>query len=252
MSDTHIVKEQELQLSDNTALESKHESGPLEILRQAVELGRDADTVQRLLDMRKQLKDEWAQEQFFGALAEFQAELPDIPKTKKVLNKDKKSVRYSYAPLDVIVKTVKPLLLKHGFSYTMKPTQQDAQGFTSVIVVHHKEGHSEETSFTVPLDNEAYMNAPQKVGSARTFSMRYAFCNAFGILTSDEDNDSMSVDAGIKYASYIAELESKETIKELQGLARRYHEELGLQNDEDGQAVILSVYNRLKEQLKNE
>ena len=34
------------------------------------------------------------------------------------------------------------------------------------------------------------MSAPQKFASAMTFAKRYAFCNAFGILTSDEDVDA--------------------------------------------------------------
>jgi hypothetical protein len=34
------------------------------------------------------------------------------------------------------------------------------------------------------------------VGSARTFAMRYAFCNAFGILTGDEDTDARKVENG--------------------------------------------------------
>jgi hypothetical protein len=54
-------------------------------------------------------------------------------------------------------------------------------------------GHSQESDFTVPIDEKAFMNAPQKVASALTFAKRYAFCNAFGILTGDEDNDGQSV-----------------------------------------------------------
>jgi hypothetical protein len=36
------------------------------------------------------------------------------------------------------------------------------------------------------------MNDTQKVGAARTYAMRYAFCNAFGILTGDEDTDAVT------------------------------------------------------------
>src|SRR3990167_3791525 len=34
------------------------------------------------------------------------------------------------------------------------------------------------------------MNAAQKVASALTYAKRYAFCNAFGILTGDADDDA--------------------------------------------------------------
>jgi hypothetical protein len=40
------------------------------------------------------------------------------------------------------------------------------------------------------------MTAQQMVGSARTFAMRYAFCNAFGILTGDEDTDARKIENG--------------------------------------------------------
>jgi hypothetical protein len=34
------------------------------------------------------------------------------------------------------------------------------------------------------------MNEPQRFASALTFAKRYAFCNAFGILTGDEDDNA--------------------------------------------------------------
>jgi hypothetical protein len=36
------------------------------------------------------------------------------------------------------------------------------------------------------------MNAQQKVASALTYAKRYAFCNALGILTTDQDDDAQS------------------------------------------------------------
>jgi ERF superfamily len=60
------------------------------------------------------------------------------------------------------------------------------------VKVRHINGHSETARFEVPIDKEAYMNSQQQYGSASTFSKRYAFCNAFGILTGDEDTDANS------------------------------------------------------------
>ena len=37
------------------------------------------------------------------------------------------------------------------------------------------------------------MSDSQVVAAASTFSKRYAFCNAFGILTGDEDNDGQAI-----------------------------------------------------------
>jgi hypothetical protein len=41
----------------------------------------------------------------------------------------------------------------------------------------------------VPLGTEAFMSEVQKFGARATFAKRYAFCDAFGIITGDKDND---------------------------------------------------------------
>ena len=83
----------------------------------AVQEKVSTEVLERLFDMRDRLKKERAVEAFRSAMTAFQAECPIIVKSKAVKNKDGKSVRYKYAPLDVIVKAVQPLLKKYGFSY---------------------------------------------------------------------------------------------------------------------------------------
>ncbi len=56
--------------------------------------------------------------------------------------------------------------------------------------IHHSLGHTEATSFTVPIDPEDRMKAAQRVASSLTYAKRYAFCNGFGIMTGDEDDDA--------------------------------------------------------------
>lgn len=168
---------------------------PEALIAQAIEKGLPVDTMERLLAMRRELKAEWSRERFFTSLAAFQAECPVIEKETGVDFTGKKSnvrVKYSYATLDQIVAQVKELLKKHGFSYTIKPKQTEGM-FTAICYAHHVDGHTEETEFTVPIDREAYMNDAQKVGSANTYARRYAFCNAFGIITGDQDDDGGSL-----------------------------------------------------------
>ena len=145
--------------------------------------------------MRRELQAEWAKRRFDEAMAAFQADCPIIEKTKKVDFTSKRTgtrTFYSYAPLEGIIKQVKGLLAKHGFSYTID-TQNTETRIVSVIKVRHVDGHTETTRFEVPIDKDSYMNAQQQYGSASTFSKRYAFCNAFGILTGDEDNDTNTI-----------------------------------------------------------
>ena len=141
------------------------------LIAKGIEHNLPVESLEKLLAMRSELKREKAREQFFKDLATFQAKCPVITKTKEVLNKDKKTLRYKYAPLDEIIKQVGGLLKKYGFSYTIEPVN-DGELMGSVCVLHHKDGHSESAKFTVPLDKDAYMNEPQKYASALTFSSR--------------------------------------------------------------------------------
>ncbi len=175
---------------------------PEMLISQAIDQQVPIEHMEKLMAMRRELKAEQAREAFFRDLAAFQAECPVIKKKKKVNNKDtygKKgevipgTVRYHFAPLDNIVEQVKEYLQKFGFSYTIQTiNEKDPDGQRSVCTVHHVEGHSRESEFWAPVDHDAYMSNQQKWASASTYGKRYAFCNAFGILTGDEDNDAQS------------------------------------------------------------
>jgi hypothetical protein len=165
------------------------------LIAKAIDRNVPVETMEKLLAMRRELQAEWAKRRFDEAMAAFQTECPIIEKTKRVDFVSKRTgmrTIYSYAPLEGIIRQVKGLLAKHGFSYTID-TQNSETRIVSVIKIRHVDSHTETTRFEVPIDKDSYMNAQQQYGSASTFSNRYAFCNAFGILTGDEDNDTTSI-----------------------------------------------------------
>lgn len=164
---------------------------PEVLIAKAIQAGVSADTMERLLAMRTKLREEQAKEAFDRALADFQSECPQVKKTKQVFNKDGRTVRYRYAPLEHIIDQVKGALTKHGFSYTLDAIVEPGW-VEAICVATHSQGHSKPSSFKVPVEKDAFMNEQQKFASALTFCKRYAFCNAFGILTCDEDDDSIS------------------------------------------------------------
>ncbi len=161
----------------------------LNIIAQAIEKKVDVETLERLFELQKDYEQREAKKAFIAAMAKCQSELPTIRKTKEVLEKDRRTVRYKYASIDAIVEQVREYIARNGLSYTIK-TQQDDTSVTATVIVTHEGGHSEETSFRVPIDPKAYMSGPQKFAAALTFAKRYAFCNAFGIMTGDEDTDA--------------------------------------------------------------
>jgi len=164
---------------------------PQALIKIAIEKGVPIDVLERLLAMRERLQGEQAEIEFREALSNFQSECPVIVKRKEVYDKYGK-LRYRYAPLDDILKQIKPYLKENGLSYDID-TQitSNPSGITTIVKICHKLGHSKTTTFNVPVDKDSYMSEPQKWASAQTFSKRYAFCNGFGILTGDEDDDTV-------------------------------------------------------------
>jgi hypothetical protein len=62
----------------------------------------------------------------------------------------------------------------------------------AICIVRHKEGHQEESVMEVPmLRQTGVMSEAQTVAATVTFAKRYAFCNAFGIMTMDDDTDAI-------------------------------------------------------------
>jgi hypothetical protein len=160
------------------------------ILQNAIDKGLPVETMKELLAMRSALKKEAAKEAFDDDMAKLQGAVPVIRKTKVVLDKVGKE-RYRYAPIDSIVDQVKAYISRYGFSYSITTIQEgNTKELVAICTVKHRLGHAEESTFRVPVDTESYMTAPQKVGAALTFAKRYAFCNAFGIMTGDGDTDA--------------------------------------------------------------
>lgn len=172
----------------------KNELSAESLIAQAITNGTPVDTMERLLAMRRELRAERAKELFDADMAKFQGACPVINKTKAVKTKSGQTA-YKYAPLDTIVAQVKDLLNEYNFSYSIQTETLDGKVKVTCIT-KHKAGHSESNSVEVPLGTKTdIMSNTQVVAAALTFAKRYAFCNAFGILTGDDDDDAVSTKA---------------------------------------------------------
>lgn len=190
------------------------------LMQLAIKKDASIDTIERIFSLRDRMKAEWAKQQFDEAMAKFQSECPVIKKMKEGGRTNSGQVAYRYAPLDSIVMQVRELLWKHGFSYAVK-TKTGDKSIAAICIVKHQSGHSEESSFEVPSGGgTAIMSEPQKVAAALTFAKRYAFCNAFGIMTGDEDNDAggaSNTPSDAKRLKQISEWERRGETKHLEG-----------------------------------
>jgi hypothetical protein len=168
----------------------------------AIESNMPVETLERLFGLRKEYKAEIAREAFTEAMAQFQSKCPVIEKKKIVKDKFGKE-RYKYAPIDQIDEQTREARTGAGLSFATDVVNEDGY-ITAVVKVTHVLGHSETSSFRVPIDKDAFMSAPQKVAAAMTFAKRYAFCNAFGILTGDEDTDAVEEEPVARTAPRVA------------------------------------------------
>ncbi len=174
----------------STVKKPEHEEMQIEsLISQAISNNTSVDTMEKLLAMRRELKAEYAKEQYDTAMSNFQATCPVIEKTK-VVKTNQGQIAYKYAPLEDIITQVKSMISENGFSYSVD-TKTDELNITAICTIKHIAGHSESSSFTVPLGNRTnIMSASQQVAAAITYAKRYAFCNVLGILTGDEDTDA--------------------------------------------------------------
>lgn len=162
-------------------------SSGMDIIQFALEKGAGVEVMERMLAMRQQLKAEAAKESFDSAMEQFQAVCPVVAKKR---NGAKNA--YKYAALEDIVEQTKDARKEHGFSHKWTQGVASQAGWVkAVVLIKHAHGHSEFSEFEVPIDDKnPMMTAPQRHAGAMMFAKRQAFCNGFGIVPVDEDNDA--------------------------------------------------------------
>ena len=188
-----MKNEQALEMAPQEAMPTNPTAESL--IARGIEKGLTVETMKELLAMRRELNAEQAKKDFDEAMATFQGECPTIKKKKAGGKTKSGSVAYMYAPLETIVEQVKEFLQKNGFSYRIE-TEMPEGKVKVTCTVKHKAGHSEQSTMEVPLGTRTeIMSAPQVVAATVTFAKRYAFTNAFGIMTGDDDTDALKTKA---------------------------------------------------------
>ena len=162
------------------------------LIEAALSRGETVEALQSILNMRRQLKEEWAREEFYRALSAMQASLPPIPKDRVVKNRDG-TVRYTYASFDAILEVLKPSLSAYGLSIRYETRQPSPNEVSVTCVVTHCAGHSERVEFVAPVGKSGNMLPIQEYGAAITYAKRYTLCMALG-LSVDEDTDALQAD----------------------------------------------------------
>ena len=191
---TDIIKKSERSKPDY-AIQELTSNSPYSLLSQALAQSAPIEYLERLMDLQARWEEKEAKKAFLRAFSNFQDELPEIPKTKKVKYISKKTgqkTEYNYSPLPIIIKTIKPFLNGNGFSYRWEFEQNEKIKCTCII--SHIGGHSETSTVEAGKDTSGNKNDIQSIGSTRQYLQRYTLIAVLGLTTTEEDNDGESAE----------------------------------------------------------
>ncbi|KQQ60109.1 ERF family protein [Pseudomonas sp. Leaf127] len=153
------------------------------ISRVAADPNCDTEKMERLLIMHERMQAKAAEQAFNAAMAQMQCEIPTVYEGAVNLH-----TKNSYATLDDINHTLKPIMRRHGFAVTFK-VDQAAAGINVTGILMHSAGHREQTTMFLPLDKGPGRNDVQAVGSSTTYGKRYVMCALLNITTGEVRDD---------------------------------------------------------------
>lgn len=186
MTDQIIVPEQRRQA---VAPISTDNSIMAVISRAAADPSCDIEKMERLLAMHERMQAKTAEQEFNSALAEMQCNIPTVFEGAVNLHTGN-----SYATLDHITHTLKPIMQRHGFAITFKVETEDKVIKVTGILMH-RGGHREQTTMSLPVDIGKGRNDVQAVGSSTTYGKRYVMSALLNITTGEtRDDDGQSSD----------------------------------------------------------
>jgi hypothetical protein len=168
------------------------------ISRAASDPNVDIDKMERLMQMHERLTERNARSAYASALADMQPELPVIERNGmiRVPAKDGKTGHETpYALWEDINEAIRPFLAKHGFALSFR-VKKDGDRVEVTGVLSHREGHSEETMLSLPMDSTGSKNNVQAIGSSTSYGKRYTAMALLNITTRGEDDDGKAAGLG--------------------------------------------------------
>ena len=185
-ADQIIGKGQTLPTAENgeKAVSTFHSAD--KIINACLSGGIDVDKLERLLEIKGKYEAEEAKKVFQERFAEMQFKIPEIPKTK-IVKTQGGALAYKYAPLEEIVKVIRPFLAEYKFSYSWSEGEATKSGYVRVYCHIRGYGHTQ-TNFVEfpPPDTNKLTNKAQTMGMASTYGRRYSLTEALGLITEDD------------------------------------------------------------------
>lgn len=162
------------------------------MLKAAVDKGVTTDNaaaVEKMVDLLERVEAMGAKKDFIQALKLLQSEAKAIKAVQMVPNRDG-SIRYVFAPFEVIMEQAQPMLDRHGFVVSFNEATPPGPGMiTKVCELMHVSGHSKTNGYSVHIGEIPGASKTQNDGGAHTYAKRGALCDALNIRI-DKDTDA--------------------------------------------------------------
>ena len=170
-------------------------AGMLEaVIKQGVTT-QNVAALEQLVGLYERMQDRDAEKQFAIAFSALQADTPSIQAVKPVPSRDG-TVKYRYAPYDVVMDEVRPLLVKHGFTVTFSTDYKDGRVIQE-CTLQHIGGHKRTNRSMARVGNgPPGSSEAQADGAASTYAKRKALCDCLNIIV-ETDTDARSEGAPI-------------------------------------------------------
>jgi hypothetical protein len=220
------------------------------ISRAASDPAVDVDKLERLMGLYERVSDRTAKAAFAAALAAMQTELPEITERGGISIDKGKTYQSRYALWEDINAAIKPILANHGFALSFRTGLAGDGKITVTGVLSHRDGHSEETTMTLPHDSSGSKNAVQAVGSSTSYGKRYTAMALLNITTRGEDDDGKSGGMSVVAQEAIAAINLAEGIDGLRAWKAKHYDGVSKLLDGDELKSVVELYNKRSKALK--
>ena len=189
MTDQNVIV-QESKPAKQVAITSQDRSGQLmsAIISSAGDPQTDLVKINGMYELYDRVRRDDAAIAYKAAMAITQQKIPAVLK-----NKTNDHTTSNYADLGAILKAVLPVAGKNGLSMSFREDEISLEGWIRVIgICSHKDGHSEEFPYSLPLDGAGMQGNRNKTpihakSSTVSYAERYITCMVFSVPIEDND-----------------------------------------------------------------
>ena len=177
---------------------SDYSSSLMEVIAKAArDPSVDVEKMERLFAMQERLQAREAKLAFIEGKLAMRPELPAITMRGSIIIRDKNNPdnimqETPFAKFEDVQEAIEPVLLEHGFDLGFRNGLSDEGKVRVTTILTHREGHSEETYFDLPMDTSGSKNNVQAVGSSTSYAKRYGVISILNLRVMGQDDDGAS------------------------------------------------------------